>query len=118
MQNKIAAQNEPTTSTTTRSGPVPKLQAWVVRHWCGLSLTLIVLAGAAMRLFVLGKAHFVGDGDEALIGLMAKHITEGQFPVFTYGLPYMAATESYFIAPLYLIFGVSEAGMKIAPWLA
>ena len=88
-----------------------------MRHWCGLTLSLIVLSGAAMRLFVLGKAHFIGDGDEALIGLMAKHITEGQFPVFTYGLPYMAATESYFIAPLYLIFGVSEAGMKIAPWL-
>ncbi|NWJ95984.1 MAG: glycosyltransferase family 39 protein [Chloroflexi bacterium] len=92
--------------------------AWLKLHQSGVVLALVVLTGAAMRLFVLGKAHFIGDGDEALIGLMAMHITQGQFPVFTYGLPYMGATESYFIAPLYLLFGISEVGMKIAPWLA
>jgi len=97
---------------------IPAFVGWVMHHWAGLILGLLVLGGAGLRLFILGKAHFIGDGDEALIGLMAKHITEGRFPVFTYGLPYMAATESYFIAPIYALFGVSETGMKIAPWLA
>jgi 4-amino-4-deoxy-L-arabinose transferase-like glycosyltransferase len=120
MQSKIVAQNNPENTEVVQPQTTPRnrLVGWAIRHWSGLALGLIILAGALLRLFVLGKAHFIGDGDEALIGLMAMHITQGRFPVFTYGLPYMAATESYFTAPIYLVFGVSEAGMKIAPWLA
>ncbi|HEX2911204.1 MAG TPA: glycosyltransferase family 39 protein [Chloroflexia bacterium] len=91
---------------------------WLWQRRAGLALSLIILLAAALRLFVLLKAHFIPDGDEALTGVMAKHILEGERPVFTYGQHYMAATEAYFTAVIYAFFGVSAWGMKIAPFLA
>ncbi len=91
---------------------------WARRHWAGLGLTAILLLAAGLRLFVLFKMHFIYDGDEAMTGVMAKHILEGERPIFTYGMPYMAPTEAYFTAFVYALFGVSGWGMKVAPFLA
>ncbi len=37
-------------------------------------------------------------GDEMIIGLMAKHILEGHFPIFFYGQSYMGSLEAYVVA--------------------
>ncbi len=86
-------------------------------HWAGIVLGLILLAGAALRLYILFKSHGIGDGDEALTGVMALDIQKGQFPAFTYGQPYMAATEAYFTALVYYLTGFHSWGMKVAPFL-
>lgn len=88
------------------------------KYWVGAALGLILLAGAALRLYILFKSHFIGDGDEALTGVMAIDILKGELPAFTYGQPYMAATEAYFTALVYLFTGVQSWGMKVAPFLA
>lgn len=80
-------------------------------------LVLILLAGAVLRLYILFKSHGVGDGDEALTGVMALDIQKGEFPAFTYGQPYMAATEAYFTALVYYITGFHGWGMKVLPFL-
>ncbi len=96
----------------------PAWLAWARRHWAGLTLCLILLAAAALRLYILAASYFIGDGDEALTGVMAKHILEGERPVFTYGQTYMAATEAYFTALLYVLVGVQSWAQKIGPLLA
>ena len=54
------------------------------------------------------------DSDQALIGLMAKHLIEGRaFPVFTYGQPYMLGVEAWMAAPFFLIGGVTVAMLKL-----
>ena len=107
--------DKPATSpATTSAGPVN----WVKAHWVGLTLLAIVLAGAALRLFILNKAHFMADGDEDMTGLMAQQILQGQRPIFTLGIPYMGAAEAYFTAFLYYIFGQSAWAMKMGTFLA
>ena len=77
-----------------------------------------MMGAAALRLFILYKAHFVGDGDEALTGIMANHILQGDRPIFLYGSPYMGATEAYFTAGWEALFGVSSWAMKVSALVA
>lgn len=58
------------------------------------------------------------DADQAVTGLMAKHIAELRaFPVFWYGQTYMLGVESWLAAPLFAVFGASVTALK-APLLA
>ena len=56
------------------------------------------------------------DGDECIVGLMAKHILDGKgFPLFVYGAPYgFAVFETVPVALFYKIFGVSAVSLKAA----
>ena len=46
------------------------------------------------------------DSDEAVFGLMAKHLAEGRaFPLFMYGQNYILAVEAWLAAPIFLLFG-------------
>src|SRR4029079_1186882 len=48
------------------------------------------------------------DSDQAIVGLMAKHLAEGRaFPLFFYGQHYMLGVQSWMAAPLFLIGGPS-----------
>lgn len=58
------------------------------------------------------SAHF--DSDQAIVGLMAKHISEGRaFPLYYYGQPYMLAVEAWLAAPVMLAFGPTVTSLKI-----
>src|SRR5687767_14046497 len=58
------------------------------------------------------------DADQAVTGLMAKHIAELRaFPVFWYGQTYMLGVESWLAAPLFALFGASVTVLKL-PLLA
>jgi hypothetical protein len=45
------------------------------------------------------------NSDEAIVGLMAKHILAGRFPVFFYGQFYMGSQESMLAAVIFWLFG-------------
>lgn len=54
------------------------------------------------------------DSDQAVMGLMAKHLVEGRaFPVFMYGQSYILGVQAWMAAPMFLIFGVSVASLKL-----
>src|SRR6476646_9646180 len=81
------------------------------------SRTLVAIAAL---LVILRSAVFVFwpqsyfDSDQAVFGLMAKHIAEGRaFPVFMYGQSYMLAVEAWLAAPVFLVAGVSVAALKL-----
>jgi hypothetical protein len=78
-------------------------------------VVLIILARSAIFVF-WEQAHF--DSDQAVYGLMAKHLSEGRaFPMFMYGSNYILAVESWLAAPVFLVAGASVATLKI-PLLA
>ena len=72
---------------------------------------VLVLARSAVFL-IWEQAGF--DADQAIFGLMAKHLVEGRaFPVFIYGDSYLLAMQSWLAAPLFAVFGPSVAALKV-----
>jgi hypothetical protein len=62
------------------------------------------------------RANF--DSDQAVMGLMAKHLAEGRaLPVFFYGQYYILGVEAWLAAPLFLAAGASVTALKL-PLLA
>ena len=71
----------------------------------------LVLTRAAIFL-IWEQASF--DADQAIFGLMAKHIAEGRaFPMFIYGDHYMLGVQAWLAAPLFAVFGPSVAVLKL-----
>src|SRR5215204_2938102 len=92
------------------SGRVPMP---VSRAWVGMALALAALTIARCAVFVLWPAsHF--DSDQAITGLMAKHLAELRaLPVFWYGQTYMLAVEAWLAAPLMALAGATVATLKL-----
>ncbi|MBI2414144.1 MAG: discoidin domain-containing protein [Deltaproteobacteria bacterium] len=76
---------------------------------------IIMLAGASLRYYVIKADLGVTiDSDEAVIGLMGKHILEGrEFPAYFYGQGYMGSLEAFLAAGAFAIFGVSVSSLKL-----
>src|SRR6266404_9199636 len=73
----------------------------------------ILIAAARSALLALSQTHV--HSDEAIIGLMGKHILEGRyFPFYMYGQAYNAgaAWEAYLAAIAFAVFGVSVMSLK------
>lgn len=78
-------------------------------------LAALVIARSAVFVFWPGS-HF--DSDQAVTGLMAKHLSELRaFPLFWYGQTYMLGVEAWLAAPLMAVSGVSVTALKL-PLLA
>jgi 4-amino-4-deoxy-L-arabinose transferase-like glycosyltransferase len=74
---------------------------------------LVLIAAARFAILLMSQTHV--HSDEAIIGLMGKHILEGRyFPFYMYGQPYNAgaAWEAYLAAVAYAFFGVSVISLK------
>ncbi|MBI4454868.1 MAG: glycosyltransferase family 39 protein [Acidobacteria bacterium] len=57
------------------------------------------------------------ESDEAIVGLMARHILRGEAPIFYYGQNYMGSLEAFGAAFLFWILGANPVALKIAPLL-
>src|SRR5215468_12126639 len=74
---------------------------------------LVLIAAARFTILLTSQRHV--HSDEAIIGLMGKHILEGRyFPFYMYGQPYNAgsAWEAYLAAIAFAFFGVSVISLK------
>src|SRR5881396_3285728 len=74
---------------------------------------LILIATARFVILLTSQTHV--HSDEAIIGLMAKHILEGRyFPFYMYGQHYNAgaAWEAYPAAIVFAFFGVGVISLK------
>jgi 4-amino-4-deoxy-L-arabinose transferase-like glycosyltransferase len=78
---------------------------------------LLILVGTAIVRFVIlfvSQTHLTSD--EAIIGLMGKHVLEGRaFPFYFYGISYNAscAWEAYLAVIPFAIAGVSVVALKV-----
>jgi 4-amino-4-deoxy-L-arabinose transferase-like glycosyltransferase len=76
---------------------------------------LILLGAAILYTAILFTSQRAVDGDEAVVGIMARHIvTRGETPVFFYGQPYGGggAIEAWLAALPMTIFGMSGPALK------
>ncbi|MCB0319519.1 MAG: glycosyltransferase family 39 protein [Bdellovibrionales bacterium] len=81
-----------------------------------LMLVLMLVVGVAIRFDFLIASQFVPDSDEAIVGLMAKHITEGHgIPTFYYGQHYMGSFEPLLVSWLFELFGFHPWLLKLVP---
>jgi hypothetical protein len=89
---------------------VPRLSPFAV----GLAGVLAV--GLALRLAIIASPLGEIDGDEAIVGLMARHIAFlGERPVFYWGQPYLGSLEAFSAAPLFRVFDSSTPLLKLVP---
>src|SRR5438093_6368322 len=80
----------------------------------GLAIALVI--ALALRLAIIFSPLGELDGDEAVVGLMARHIAFlGERPVFYYGQPYLGSLEAFSTAPLFVLFDSSTLGLKLVP---
>jgi hypothetical protein len=81
-------------------------------RWIVLAIAcLVVVARSAVFVF-RPESYF--DADQAIVGLMAKHLSELRaFPVFLYGQTYMLGVEAWLAAPLFAVVGVSATALKM-----
>jgi hypothetical protein len=81
-------------------------EAWLF----GLVAALLVLARSAA---FLAWGHIDFDSDQAIVGLMAKHLSELRtFPLFFYDQNYMLGVQAWFTAPFFWIARPSIAVLK------
>lgn len=82
------------------------------------AVALAVLAVFARSLVFVWWEQVYFDSDQAVVGLMAKHLSEGRaFPLFYYGQAYMLGVQAWLAAPLFLVLGPSVFALHL-PLLA
>ena len=81
-------------------------------EWVAAIALAIALVLLRALVFVLWEqSHF--DADQAIVGLMAKHILEGRaFPLYFYGQQYLLGVEALLVVPAFLVGGVSVPALK------
>lgn len=89
---------------------------WRRERRLALAAAVLLVVWRSGVLVFWEQAQF--DSDQAVFGLMAKHLAEGRaFPVFMYGQSYILAVQAWMAAPLFLLFGASVTALKL-PLLA
>lgn len=87
-----------------------------MRQKNAIALIVIIVLCFVSRLPQLLSNNLILDGDECVLGLMAKHMLAGKgIPVFFYGQAYgFSLIETSFISIAYLIGGYGDMSVKIA----
>ena len=92
----------------------------VASSWDGARRERFMVVALAVALVLLRSVvptvyeGFYFDSDQAIVGLMAKHLSSFQrFPLFYYGLNYILGVEAWIIAPFFWIFRPSVAVMRL-----
>ena len=89
------------------SAALPNRERWIA------PAVLVLLVVLRSIVFVFWEQSFF-DSDQAITGLMAKHLIEGRaFPVFFYGQNHMLGVDAYLAAPVFAVAGVSVTTLKL-----
>lgn len=83
----------------------------------GKILILIFAIGIILRLLFLcvSVKYLPVDSDEAMLGLMAKRVLLGEYPLMTWVQPHGGTLEAYLNAPMYLIFRTGKLTVRFLP---
>jgi 4-amino-4-deoxy-L-arabinose transferase-like glycosyltransferase len=77
--------------------------------WHLLLIISAFVVAAGLRLLIMPMMRMPLESDEAILLLMARHILEGERPLFFYGEAYGGSTDSYLIALFFRLFGDTVA---------
>ena len=83
---------------------LPRLaQKLTDKYWIGA--ILIAVVGLALKLGLMASGAFPFNSDEAIVGLMARHILNGAWPAFFYGQAYMGSLDASLVALGFALLG-------------
>ena len=68
-----------------------------------------------LRIWVYRSALGIPNSDEAVIGLMARHVIDGEFTTFFWGESYGGSQEALLAVPGFLIAGSGWLALRIVP---
>lgn len=95
-----------------RRWPIPRMHA--VPRQLAIAWAVVVALVLFRSALMVFRRQLAFDSDQAVTGLMAKHLIEGRaFPLFMYGQNSLLAVEAWMAAPMFLLFGVSVAALKL-----
>jgi hypothetical protein len=81
--------------------------------WIALVLAWALIFARSVVYLAYEQSYF--DSDQAVTGLMAKHLSEGRaFPLFMYGQSYMLAVEAWLTVPIFWIAGPTVAALRLS----
>lgn len=109
----MAANASTSRTPLLAAGENPERQRWQPQ----VVLMVILVVGAALRLWLLSRGVPTPDSDESMVGLMALHVQHGEWTIFLWGQAYMGSLESLMIAPFLWLFGPSAWALHLAPTL-
>jgi 4-amino-4-deoxy-L-arabinose transferase-like glycosyltransferase len=75
-------------------------------------LLLALVIAPALKLWLMAQGGIPFNSDEAIVGLMARHILQGQRPVFFYGQAYMGSLDAWLVAGAFRLFGTSVDAIR------
>jgi hypothetical protein len=79
-----------------------------------IAVGLILLVAALLRLWLIQSGGVSFDSDEAVVGLMARHINQGQpIPTFFYGQAYMGSLDALLVAGGFQVLGESVQTIRM-----
>jgi hypothetical protein len=81
----------------------------------GAIVATAAVAGIAFRVAVDASSLGVLDGDEAVWGLMVRHVLDGELSTFYWGQGYGGTQEVLLTAPLFALFGTGVFTMRVVP---
>lgn len=96
-----------------RSQPGSPGSSTTSRRWSLYALTLSIVLSLLLRSWLLARGDVPFNSDEAIVGLMARHITQGARPVFFYGQSYMGSLDAWLIAGVFQILGEGLLGIRV-----
>ena len=73
------------------------------KPWVGLIIILAIAAG--LKLWLIATNALTFNADEAVVALMARHILQGERPIFFYGQAYMGSLDAFLVAGGFAVFG-------------
>lgn len=76
-------------------------------------LWLPVFIAAALKILLILSGRVPFNADEAIVALMARHINQGELPIFFYGQAYMGSFDAILIALGFKIFGEQVLVIRI-----
>lgn len=106
-----------TPSHVPRKPVKPQTQKYKFFRSSSWTLWLCLLISLIVRIWLVIHTHGVIEGDEALVGIQAQHILQGERPVYFYAQPYMGSLEAYLVALLFAVAGSSVWTLRAEPIL-
>jgi hypothetical protein len=87
------------------------------RLYSALGWLAVLTVALIVRAVVYSRVEYVLHSDEAIHGLLARHILGGEIQLFVYGLPYGGTLHDHWTALLFALFGQSTFVLKWAAGL-
>jgi 4-amino-4-deoxy-L-arabinose transferase-like glycosyltransferase len=83
------------------------------RDWLGAAIVALLVAGAVLRVWILVGSLGTLNSDDATVGLMARHLLDGEVRSFFWGQDYGGTPQLFLVAVALKLFGSSPLTLKI-----